>query len=352
MNLLRYANTEINLNREADGMLAAFVSVLFKPIRAGIAVFMALAAVFGGIFGFEKAEISHKNDGCLASFAVISDTHLTDANGRREVLEIGLEDMSKAKDKLNALVVCGDITDHGKITEWESFALAMSRYGTSENDIMVIGNHDTWGSDDLSVTKENFIEYNKLATGREINGVYYSTQINGCPAIVLGSEGDHTYATVSDAQIEWFAQQMQAASQTGKPIFIFFHQPINDTHGLPYTWEMNKEDEPGTGGIGDASDRILEIIKQYKNVFYISGHIHAGFSKGEGKTVYSSVEKYDGYTLVNTPSYMYSDFLRGGNFLNGTGYVVEVYENEVIFRARNFISGIWQPRYDETVELK
>ncbi|MBR4767319.1 MAG: metallophosphoesterase [Clostridia bacterium] len=332
-------------------MLTALVSVLFKPIRAGIAVFMAVASIFGGLLGFEKAEISHKSDGCLASFAVISDTHLTEANGRREVLEIGLEDMSKAKDRLDALVICGDITDHGYDTMWESFALALSKYDISDNNIMVIGNHDTWGSDDVAVTKENFIKYNKLATGREISEVYYTTEINGCPAIVLGSEGDHTYATVSDTQIEWFAQQMEAASQTGRPIFIFFHQPVNDTHGLPYTWEMNKEDEPGTGGIGDASDRILEIIKQYKNVFYISGHIHEGFSTEDDGTVYASIEKYDGYTLINVPCYMYSDFLRGGNFLNGTGYVVEVYENEVLFRARNFISGIWQPKYDTAIEL-
>ena len=332
-------------------MPATLVSILFKPIRAGIAIFMAVAALFGGILGFEKAEISHKKDGCLASFAVISDTHLTEANGRREVLEIGLEDMSKAKDRLDAFVVDGDITDNGEPAVWESFVLAMSKYDISDNNIMVIGNHDTWGSDDPAVTKENFIKYNKLATGREITEVYYKTEINGCPAIILGSEGDHVSATVSDTQIAWFEEQMEAASQTGKPVFVFLHQPVNDTHGLPYTWEMNKDDGPGTGGIGDASDRILGIIKQYKNVFFISGHIHAGFSTDDDNTVYSSVERYDGYTLVNTPCYMYSDFLRGGNFLNGTGYVVEVYENEVIFRARNFISGIWQPKYDAVIEL-
>ena len=112
-------------------MLAALVSVLFKPIRAGIAVFMAVAALFGGILGFEKAEISHKKDGCLASFAVISDTHLTEANGRREVLEIGLEDMSKAKDRLDAFVVDGDITDNGDKREFHK--IQQTRNGQRNN---------------------------------------------------------------------------------------------------------------------------------------------------------------------------------------------------------------------------
>jgi 3',5'-cyclic AMP phosphodiesterase CpdA len=333
-------------------MLETIVSLLFKPIRAGLALIMAFLSVFGGIAGIEQGKIAHKNDGCLASFAVISDTHLTTANGRREVLEIGFEDMSKAKDRLDALVVNGDITDGGEPEQWESFVKAILRYDITDNKIMVIGNHDIWGGDEsYEYTFGNFAKYSKEATGRELDHVYFSTEINGCPAIVLGSEGNHVSATVSDEQIEWFASEMEAASQTGKPIFVFFHQPVNDTHGLPYTWEMDGEVGPGTGGIGDASDRILEIIQKYDNVFYISGHIHAGFS-GEGDSkYYVSVEKYDGYTLINTPCYMYPDVQRGGNMANGTGYVIEVYENEVLIRARNFITGSWLPKYDVTVPL-
>ena len=40
-----------------------------------------------------------------------------------------------------------------------------------------------------------------------------------------------------------------------------------------------------------------------------------------------------------------------GHVMPGTGYNVEVYDDEVIFRARNYIFGIWLPKYDYTIAL-
>ena len=120
---------------------------------------------------------------------------------------------------------------------------------------------------------------------------------------------------------------------------------------MPYQWELDKNDSPDRGGIGDASDTILGIIKQYKNVFYISGHIHEGFSINEEKNGFTSVEKYDGYTLINVPCYMYPDIISKGVISNGTGYVFEMYNDKVLIRARNFITGTWCTKYDVTVDI-
>jgi hypothetical protein len=35
----------------------------------------------------------------------------------------------------------------------------------------------------------------------------------------------------------------------------------------------------------------------------------------------------------------------------GMGFQMEVYENEVLFRARNFFTATWYPVYDHMVEL-
>ena len=37
--------------------------------------------------------------------------------------------------------------------------------------------------------------------------------------------------------------------------------------------------------------------------------------------------------------------------MNGNGYSIEVYENEVVLRARNFIAGVWLTDYDVTIPL-
>lgn len=329
------------------------LTFLVKTIKAIISFFVIIANIFTPISGNKLAKIEDFKDGCNASFAVISDTHLKDNFIRQGMLELGLLDMSKAEDRLDAVVFDGDITDHGYIDMWDCFARAVGKYDIADQTVIVEGNHDTWGPDreNLETVRQTFIDYNKKISDRDVSEIYYTAKIGDYPVIVLGSEGDSTDATVSQTQIDWFAAEMEKASKTGLPIFVFFHQPINQTHGLPLTWEMDKEDPPEKGGIGDASDDIFNIIKKYQNVFYISGHLHAGLSTEDDRTVYSSVEKHDGYTLVNLPCYSYPDVKRGGKIVNGTGYVFEVYDNEVMIRARNFATGRWLSKYDVTIDI-
>ena len=330
-------------------MLTFFV----KLIRAMLIIVMAISSGFiSPVTGAKEGNIKHQKEGCNASIAVISDMHMKDNFIRQGMLELGYADMASAEDKLDAVAFCGDITDHGYIDMWECFAEATAKYDLAEQLILVEGNHDTWGPDrdDLSTVKQTFIDYNKKVAGRDVTEMYYSTTVNGYPVIVLGSEGDHTSATVSQAQIDWFAGEMEKASETGLPIFIFCHQPFNKTHGLPKTWEMEKNPDWDDGGIGEASDTIKNIMKQYNNVFYISGHIHAGFET-EASDLYSSVEKHNGYTLINVPCYMYPDVIRGGHITNGTGYVIEIYDGEVLLRARNFAASTWCTQYDVSVPL-
>ena len=326
-----------------------------KAVRALLAAVLVCTNLLTPLTGDRRGKIEDAAENCNASFVALSDTHIKDNFIRQGMLELGLADIEEAKDRPDALVFCGDITDHGYIDMWDCFARAMGKYDMTDNTILVEGNHDTWGPDrdDLSTVKQTFIDYNKKVSGRDVSEMYYTTTIGKYPAIILGSEGDSTSATVSDTQLEWFTAEMEKASATGLPIFVFFHQPINQTHGLPLSWEMDKDDleKPAEGGIGDASEAVLNIIKQYKNVFYISGHIHAGFSTEDDGTIYSSVEQHDGYTLVNLPCFMYPDVKRGGNITNGTGYLFEIYDEQVMIRARNFATGTWCTKYDVTIGL-
>ena len=50
------------------------------------------------------------------------------------------------------------------------------------------------------------------------------------------------------------------------------------------------------------------------------------------------------------PSVSVANF--GGEYnSNGTGFVAEVYDNEVIFRARNFSNGKWIPEHDIVISI-
>ena len=303
--------------------------------------------------GCRARAIGKAPEGCRARIAVIADLHLRTTFKRKTLFEMGLRDFEKAKQKLDAFVITGDITDHGYPEMWEAFTRIFTRYSVSQNDILVIGNHDTWGfkENEIENTRETFCKYSLLATGRKIDRNYFATDAGGYRVIALGSEGDRCEADVSDEQIKWLSDELDACDGSGKPVFIFFHQSVNGTHGLPYTWEFRRDDPIETGGIGERSDEILDIIKKHKNIVYTSGHIHEGFALESENKGYTSLERHGSYSLINIPCYIAPDKRRGGYEPRGTGYIYEIYDDKIILRARNFAYGADCPQYDETIEL-
>lgn len=339
--------------------LARFVSIL-------LSVIMFITTPINFVLGKRTEKISNARDNCRLSFAAISDIHLDEKASfiSDGMFELGLMDMEKADNRLDALVINGDFTNHGYIGQWEIFADSLAKYDITDNLFLVTGNHDTWGpnEDDYANPVDGvlptFIKYNKSIAGRDVEHMYYSDIVNGCYFIALGSEKDNVDAFVSDEQIDWLDSELEKASHTGLPIFVFFHQPINGTHGLPYTWELDKEAPGDKGGIGSESDKVVEVLKKYDNIFYISGHIHAGLKTADDKIGpnYASVEymknnKGNDITLINLPCFANPDVIRGAHIANGCGFVFEVYDSQVLIRARNFGAGTWLTKYDVTVDI-
>ena len=338
-----------------------FLSLMVKFVSMLLSLVMVVTAPVGLAEGKKEQRITRAKEDCGVSFAVISDSHLR-GNFKmifQGMLELGLRDMADAKDRLDAVVFNGDITDGGELDQWDVFADAVSKYDIADKTFVVIGNHDTWGPDESDDSVRTTFEfYNKAISNREITQMYYSDVVKGYYFIVMGSEGHSVDAYLSDTQLEWFASVMAKASGSGLPIFVFMHQPVNATHGLPYNWELNKNHSQEIGGIGAQNEQVVDILKKYDNVFYISGHIHGGF-KNKGYLIgpkYASVEymeneKGNPITLINLPSYMYLDFVHGGHMANGCGWVIEAYDDQVLIRARNFATRTWISAYDVTVDL-
>lgn len=295
-------------------------------------------------------------DNVRLSVSVLSDVHVQGQYFRRDELAAALYDMQQAPTRQDAVVLCGDNTNSGARKEYEELKDVFGKYDAADNKVLAIGNHDTWsknenGDKDAALVKELFTQYTKEIGGREIDNVYYSLTVKGVHLIVLGSEGTSREAAFSDAQLDWLAREMAAAAGDGKPIFVFCHWPINGTHGLPYTWEQKPSDDPEMGGIGPESDRVKEILSQYRNVFFVSGHIHGGFSTdlSEELTQYCTTEELDGIHCINMPIFSTPNIR--GHIVPGTGIVFETYDDHVLLRARNFLTGTWLPQYDVTYPL-
>ncbi len=334
-------------------------------ILKSIISFLTSIAFFIGAGGFGDFGVANKPDdaeACALNFAIISDTHIYGNDDKALLLEMGLADMEAAEERLDALVMAGDNTNNGASTQYEVLAKVFSKYDPADNVIMAIGNHDTWNKE---IDAENrfpeserlYLEYQKKMFDRDLDKVYFSTEVNGYTFICLGSETDITKSYISDEQMIWFKAEMAKAAEKGLPIFVVSHAPLDNTHGLPQTWEdrdkvTEEEFLDHNGTFADKrTDEIKSVLTKYDNVFLISGHIHNGLAKTDDYKGYtfSTVESDGSFHSVNLPSF--GNTCIRGTASSGMGLQVEVYEDQVILKGRCFTAGIWYTNYFWTVDL-
>ena len=84
-------------------------------------------------------------------------------------------------------------------------------------------------------------------------------------------------------------------------------------------------------------------MNKYENVIMISGHLHTGI----GQYTYEKIENFHSVNLPST-----SIVNKDGDYNNaGIGFVIEAYDNHVLFRARDFAQGKYIPEYDIDIAL-
>ena len=296
-----------------------------KIFRKIFAVFAALFISLGWLTGpSTENPIQFKDsENVRLSFAAVSDVHVLGESITEFRFENLFKDLSNSKEKFDAVVMAGDLTEMGFNCEYETFFKVLDKQTVTKNLIIATGNHDVRSAykKNKPIIMNKVEEYLGIDTKGES---FYSYDINGYTFIVMGSEKQvFERAYISDRQLAFVDGELKRATAEGRPAFVICHQPLKETHGLPDVWK--------TGDLGDQSQDVRDILVKYKNVFYINGHLHDGMYE-------RSVEKLaDGVYSINLPTYgKTNDF---GVKDRGIGYYIEVYDNQVIFTGRNFLKG-------------
>lgn len=276
------------------------------------------------------------------SFAAWSDTHLCTYDFSREpAFKNAVTDLANATTTPDALIIAGDVTENGIAEEYALFYDNLRLCENVDNYVIASGNHDI-RLRYYKNTVERFTNLYNEFTGSNIDSLNYSSVINGYYFIVLGSdEQDMEKAVISDEQLLWLDETLAKGTASGLPVFVIMHQPLKKTHGLPGIWNNGGLWEGGD--IGEQSDEILAILQKYENVFLISGHLHTGL----GAYTYEKLDNVHSFNLPQVTK-------KGDDGIfneKGGGFMVEVYENKVVFRARNFFEGKYMPAYDVEIAL-
>ncbi|MCL2495503.1 MAG: metallophosphoesterase [Oscillospiraceae bacterium] len=323
-------------------MILAFANSLFLKL-AGF-LLSGLLFITGAAPAAPAAPIEAKDpESVELQFSVVADVHMETYTlfRFRDFAQV-LTDMASAKQRQDALVLVGDNTMNGQITEYIMLYGLLSRYDSSKNFLMAMGNHDLNQSTyetSAAIRRHNFFlrsytgaandkpYYNqmnyRITSAFYDGGLHYQIE-NPYTFIILGDEDpqEDTTATISQIQLDWLAATLEKALK-GYPIFIFLHQQLGHT----FAWEW--------GGVGEQSEAIREIIEQYENVFFFNGHLHRPFE----------VKEIGGVTYVNLPT-----LLSGAQ--TGIGCQVEAYEDRVVLRARDYVAGEWLDEYSFDVYAK
>lgn len=329
-------------------MKAKFTAFFNKVVALLVTIIFALSNIAStGL----SLQVKPKNAEALRlSFAAFSDSHLAgdEDSARAKVLYQGLRNLDG---RVDAIVAVGDMTDRGEREQYETFYRCVKKEVTSSKFIAAVGNHDTWttGSNGENPTYEFLRAYNGYS-GKNLTEAYYTEEVKGYTFIVLATEADNTSAYLSEKQISWLDSELEKATEGGKPAFVLCHWPLDGTCG-----QMEIDPEHGMGA---QSAEVQAVLEKYNNVFYFSGHIHAGLRGELSNKIFGhqSVETINGVHYINLPSFMFPNTRslktgNGGNILPGCGYIAEVYENDVVLRARNYPLGFYMPVYEKTIDL-
>jgi len=301
------------------------MSRILKIIAAVLAVFIFSSS--GEIASYEPLD----RDNLKLNFTVISDGHIEGNNSQRHKnYGEAFCDMAAAEEISKALVMVGDNTMNGQGIEEAMLYGLMNKYNKIENVLMAVGNHEVCRDDtDFEKLEKRFIKYNNAFLEHKIDKLYHSQVIDGYHFIILATDrnsGVEKY--ISDEQFEWLDNELKTAAESGNPVFVFNHWPMNDT--FSEVWPE--------GHVGEQSERLYQFLTKYDNrVFLFTGHLHMGIFEND-----YGIKEDGKITYINVPSFGSENDDGDADVQDtGMGLQVEVYDTQLIVRIRNFVTHQW-----------
>ncbi|GAA0434036.1 hypothetical protein GCM10008934_24350 [Virgibacillus salarius] len=298
--------------------------VILAALTLGLTVSFSSAQAFS-----ESSSLVNNNRKPELVFPVISDVHIDNSSTvDDEKFKAAMNQLNKVAPDQDAFVVVGDLTDYGYETEYDKFfSIYNEKKQDGVNSLFTMGNHDYWNGLSIKDAQTRFLEKTAMES------IYYHKKVNGYHFIALSPEDSTTHGLYTVDQINWLKKQLEAAEKDnpGEPIFVFLHQHIKDTVYGSDLW-----------GTQENKELLYDTLKEYPQVITFSGHSH--YPLEDPRTIHQK-----DFTSVGTSSVSYLELEPGklqGFHPQGyrdisQGMVVEVYNNEVVIKKRDFHKDNW-----------
>nr|WP_028612642.1 metallophosphoesterase [Paenibacillus harenae] len=262
----------------------------------------------------------------LLAFQVITDTHVTSdpEHAHNRNFERALKDMIANQTGSCGIMHAGDVTDHGFPEEYEELRRIWNDHKDDLPELyFTTGNHDVG----LGVWQDRL---SRFLSATDMTAPYHDHWIHGYHFIFLGTEkGLELFCDLSEDQLKWLDAKLGEEASPERPAFVFLHQPLKDT--VAGSFEAQN-------WFGVTQDSELKaVLSKHRHAILFTGHTHweldaaHNFRDGDGRLP----------AMFNAASvgYLWTD---GDEHKDGSqGYYVEVYEDRVLVRGRDFAQGAW-----------
>lgn len=264
----------------------------------------------------------------LYSFGALSDVHLeystAETDFRRALAYLN------EQEGVAFTCVCGDLTANGTAAELTKYKSIVDEVSATPV-YAVSGNHETWGGLDLTTAFEQY-------TG---NPLYYSFTHGNDVFVMIGLAYNSDQKIFTDASLEWLAATLEA--NKNKRVFLFEH--VRPQDGCGNALGLYKLDLWN----GTQQTTFEKLLRAYPNVIMFHGHSHLKFYL-QTFADDANIDKHFGGWGVHIPSITVPRDTNGAVdptavdvYAESEGYVVDVYEDGIHLRGRDFNAGKFLP---------
>lgn len=263
----------------------------------------------------------------LYSFGVGADAH-TFLNASYTEGTTANEDFIRAlnwyKTVADFLCLCGDLVSYG-LADLPYYKQLVDENSGNMPVYPIAGNHEYWGDTVTSDILETYTGHPLCYTFEYGNDVF----------IMCGSaSADYQFTTEI---LQWLYETLE--TNRNKRCFLFVHAPILGYSGDPtnlYPFDMLS---------GTTGEVFQNLLRHYKNTIYFHAHTHILY-ESQTFTQNNDISNciYDnslGIHSIHIPSLAIPIDVTSGSRVvvseKSQGYLVDVYENEILLKGRDFI---------------
>ena len=247
------------------------------------------------------------------TFAVISDIHFGTKTGGGAMIKVPrtLKQLT-AKGKLDAIIVCGDITDSGQEYQYDQLIQVFKNDSNYINPVdtilFMMGNHDHIGGRGGNYP----VKMRPFNNGNDYPHDQYLI-IKGYPFITISVRSGNNYDSNPSSDLSSYPYDLREKLEAwleraskecpGKPIFVFTHIPNKYTCYSSWPGE-------GSGSISVwAMSTLNSIFNKYPQVVVFGGHSH--YPIGDPRSIHQGVDpngaEQNYFTGIGTGSINYSE---------------------------------------------